>query len=73
MRTQKAYHGYDTIVLALCICKQVFNETDISAIVALLSGVIKIAHLSAEKEEIIEKNKKKKNQKLKVSTHLRTL
>jgi hypothetical protein len=72
IQSQKLYHGYDTILLAMCISKQIFIEQDISAIVALLSGLIKIAVLSSEKEEQIYKKKKHKNQ-TKISSTIRTI
>ncbi len=71
-QTQRIYHGYDTVVLALCISKQIFNEKDISAIVAMLSGLVKIVILSTEKEEKIERRKQKKNQN-KINANLKTI
>lgn len=56
----------------MCVSKQIFVEQDISAIVALLSGLVKIAALSSEKEEQIEKKKKNKNQ-TKVNSTIRTI
>lgn len=72
IQSQKLYHGYDTILLAMCISKQIFVESDISAIVALLTGLIKIAVISSEKEGQIEKKKKYKKQ-TKISSTIRTI
>lgn len=71
-QSQRIYHGYDTKVLTLCIEKQITKQTDISVIVTLLSGLIKIIVLSTEKEEKIEKKKSKKNQN-KINTNLKTI
>lgn len=49
LKSAKLYHGYDTLVLALCIQKQIFNERDPTAIIMLLSSLSKIVALSEEK------------------------
>jgi len=59
LKDARLYQNYDTKVLTICICKQIFHENDLTAINMLLSGLIDIVKLSDEKEEYIEKKKKK--------------
>ena len=45
----------------ICVQRQIFNEVDHTAIIMLLTALSKIVTLSEQKEETIQKKKKRKN------------
>lgn len=56
----------------MCINKQIFNETDITAIIKLVQGLGRIAELSEEKNQKIEKQQRQENKKTKITSTLKT-
>lgn len=73
LQTEKIYHGYDTKIIVMCIAKQIFQQNDVSGIVFLLNTVSKIIELSEAKDELIDKNKKKKNNQIKINTQMKKI
>jgi len=73
LQTEKIYHGYDTKVIVMCIAKQIFQENDISAIVFLLNAASKFIELSEAKDELLDKNKKKKKNATKINTQMKKI
>jgi len=46
LQDERLYHGFDTKVIVMCIAKQIFNETDVTAIAVLLTSVRKFVENS---------------------------
>lgn len=57
----------------MCIAKQIFQENDISAIVFLLNAASKFIELSEAKDELLDKNKKKKKNATKINTQMKKI
>ena len=57
----------------MCIAKQIFQQNDISAIVFLINAVSKFIELSEAKDELLDKNKKKKKNAGKINTQLKKI
>jgi hypothetical protein len=73
LETEKIYHGYDTKVIAMCVAKQILNENDVSNVVFLLNAVSKFIELSEAKDDLLDKNKKKKKNPTKINTQMKKI
>jgi hypothetical protein len=73
LQKDNLFHGYDTKVFAMCVTKQIFNETDPTAIIILLSALARIVESSANKDDQLDKIKKKKKNTIKVSSQMKKI
>lgn len=70
---ENLYHGHDTKVLTMCICKEILKEGDFTAVLILLSSMLTIVNKSDEKNDIIDKTKKRRSNKIKTAAQIKKI
>ena len=57
----------------MCVAKQILIENDVSNVVFLLNAVTKFIELSEAKDDLLDKNKKKKKNPTKINTQMKKI
>jgi hypothetical protein len=57
IQNSNAYHGHDTKVIVMCLCKEILKQQDFTAIKLLLTALLTIVNKSEEKDSVLTNNK----------------
>lgn len=61
VQDSNAYHGHDTKVIVMCLCKEILKQQDFTAINLLLTALLLILSKSDEKDSVLANSKNKSN------------